>query len=122
MAVPVPADWDNWAHRAWGRASPACLDLQLPLGGAEGVLHLVLGDGFPLARVFPEEVVPDDGHLVGEAELEGGSTGTGRDRRAAGPGDKEQGEQRQHAEVQAQRVFLVTLRGRIPFPDRGEER
>lgn len=45
--------------------------------------------------------------------------GRAGDRRAAGPGDKEQGEQRQHAEVQAQCVFL---RGRIPFPDRGEER
>lgn len=85
MAVPVPADWDNWSHRAWGRASPACLELQLLLGGAEGVLHLVLGDGFPLARVFPEEVVPDDGHLAGEVELEDGSTGTGRGQEGCWP-------------------------------------
>lgn len=83
--VPVPAYWDNWSRRARSRASPARLELQLLLGGAEGVLHLVLGEGFPLARVFPEEVVPDDGHLAGEAELEGGSTGTGRGQEGSWP-------------------------------------
>ena len=57
---------------ARARALPACLELQLLLGGAEDTLHLVLGDGLPLPRVFLEDVVPDDRNLVGEAEWEEG--------------------------------------------------
>lgn len=30
------------------RASPACLELQLLFSGAEGMLHLMLGNGLPL--------------------------------------------------------------------------
>lgn len=47
-----------------------CLELQLLLGGAEDVLHLVLGDGLPLPCVVLEDVVPDDRNLVGEAKQE----------------------------------------------------
>lgn len=54
------------------RALPASLELQLLLSGAEDVLHLVLGNGFPLACVFLEDVVPDDGNLWGEAEQKEG--------------------------------------------------
>jgi len=57
---------------ARARASPACLELQLLLGGAEDMLHLVLGDGLPLPRIFLEDVVPDDGNLAGEAAREEG--------------------------------------------------
>lgn len=34
--------------QAVGLRPPACLELQLLLTGAEGVLHLVLGNGLPL--------------------------------------------------------------------------
>lgn len=54
------------------RASPACLELQLLLSGAEGVLHLMLGNGLPLPRVFLEDMFPDDRNLVGEAGQEEG--------------------------------------------------
>lgn len=83
-----PAPWDL-VTKARSGASPACLQLQLFLGEAEGVLHLVLGDGLPLARVLLEDVVPDDRHLVGEAEWEVAAR-AGRDRRAASLGHREQ--------------------------------
>lgn len=57
---------------ACARALPACLELQLLLGGAEDVLHLVLGNGLPLPCVFLQDVVPDDRNLAGEAEQEEG--------------------------------------------------
>lgn len=57
---------------ARARALPACLELQLLLSGAEDVLHLVLGNGLPLPRVLLEDVVPDNGNLVGEAKPEEG--------------------------------------------------
>lgn len=53
------------------------------------MLHLVLGYGLPLAHVLLEDMVPDDGHLVGEAEWEV-AAGAGRDRRAASLGHREQ--------------------------------
>lgn len=52
------------------------------------MFHLVLGDGLPLALVLLEDVVPDDRHLVGEAEREVAAR-AGRDRGADSLGHRE---------------------------------
>lgn len=90
------------------RVSPACLELQLLLSGAEGMLHLVLGNGLPLPRVFLEDMVPDDRNLVGRRGRRKNASSLKKvlwcGEKAASPGHKKHGPPGGQAEAEVQRV------------------